>query len=483
MSAGIDNPHNLSQFGVPMQLPRLSICLCLALTAALVSLGAAEQLRLNYEDLAQRLCDLERLALLPPAGERGEEATSYSRLSRYEESTDRYTDWFHNSYGGGIGDGTGVVSIDAAAREVVMADLKGPGVIWRIWSAAPSDNRVRFYIDNAVEPALDIPFSDIFSGKKPPFSFSELVYEAGRGKSCYVPIPFQRSCRIVTNTSGFGRYFHFGYTRFPPGTELPSFRLPFEKSQMAALARVNKILARRGQSPYPAAKNAVDESNRVVVKPNAPATVFDFTGSGAITELRVKLDGGISEDRDLLRKLTLSIYWDGEEKPSVWAPLGDFFGSAPGTNPYRTLPLGVTDDGFYSFWFMPYSSRARICIGNDGAPRCRNDGLREPPSADQAGRAIRPFSRQMASRRFSARTSGPPAHRLDHAADSRRRTLLRRDVARVEPGGRMVGRGGREILRRWRKIPVVVRHRLGRLFRLCLEGSQSVRSGIPRPDV
>ena len=58
----------------------------------------------------------------------------------------------------------------------------------------------------------------------------------------------------------------------------------------------------------------------------------------------------------MLRELTLSITWDDDAVPSVWAPLGDFFGTAPGVNYYRSLPLGMTDGGFYSHWFMPFAS-------------------------------------------------------------------------------------------------------------------------------
>jgi hypothetical protein len=68
----------------------------------------------------------------------------------------------------------------------------------------------------------------------------------------------------------------------------------------------------------------------------------------------------------VLRELTLSITWDGDAAPSVWSPLGDFFGTAPGVNHYRSLPLGVTDGGLYSHWFMPFAERAQIEITNDG---------------------------------------------------------------------------------------------------------------------
>jgi hypothetical protein len=68
----------------------------------------------------------------------------------------------------------------------------------------------------------------------------------------------------------------------------------------------------------------------------------------------------------VLRELALSISWDGEEVPSVWTPLGDFFGTAPGINRFRSLPLGMTEDGFYAYGYMPFATEARVTLANDG---------------------------------------------------------------------------------------------------------------------
>jgi hypothetical protein len=68
---------------------------------------------------------------------------------------------------------------------------------------------------------------------------------------------------------------------------------------------------------------------------------------------------------DILRELTIAIIWDDDEAPAVWAPLGDFFGTAAGENRYRSLATGVVAEGYYSNWYMPFS-KARIVIANDG---------------------------------------------------------------------------------------------------------------------
>jgi hypothetical protein len=51
----------------------------------------------------------------------------------------------------------------------------------------------------------------------------------------------------------------------------------------------------------------------------------------------------------------------------VEAPLGDFFGAAPGVNPYAALPLGVEKDGtMYCHWVMPFEKTANISLQNLG---------------------------------------------------------------------------------------------------------------------
>jgi D-arabinan exo alpha-(1,3)/(1,5)-arabinofuranosidase (non-reducing end) len=81
---------------------------------------------------------------------------------------------------------------------------------------------------------------------------------------------------------------------------------------------------------------------------------------------------------DLLfpRKLVLRMYWDGQEHPSVEAPLGDFFGVGHGTlSHYVSLPFNIVSQidplrrrhraALNCFLPMPFSRGARITLTND----------------------------------------------------------------------------------------------------------------------
>src|SRR5579859_1078998 len=124
-------------------------------------LPAAEQ-RLSYVDLIHHLTELESLALLPVPGDRCAQWSSYDRKSRYDTATGKYINWDANGDGGGI--------IRKEDGKLVLAEMEGPGCIWRIWSATPKEGHVRIYLDGASEPAVDLPFSGYFDRKNAPFT-------------------------------------------------------------------------------------------------------------------------------------------------------------------------------------------------------------------------------------------------------------------------------------------------------------------------
>src|SRR5205823_4485900 len=86
---------------------------------------------LTYIDLVHRLTDLEYLATLPQPGEKCALFSSYDRKSRYDSATGKYMDWDANADGGGI--------IRKEGNKEVLAEMQGPGCIWRIWSATPQN--------------------------------------------------------------------------------------------------------------------------------------------------------------------------------------------------------------------------------------------------------------------------------------------------------------------------------------------------------
>ena len=334
-----------------------AVVVCILLGGSQLSPAVAGE-SLTYVDLINRLTDLEHLATLPAPGENCAQWSSYDRRSRYDPASGKYVAWSAN------GDGAGIIRKEG--DKLIFAEIEGPAVIWRIWSALANQGHVKIYLDGSQEPAVDLPFDGYFNCENEPFTRPALVHTTARGRNCYVPIPFQKSCKIV-GEGDWGRYYHFTYTTYPKGTVLPTFTRQLSAEEKAALDEANKILSKGGHGLRVRRRGQQKMTQPVRVPPGGTVTVLRLEGEWAITGIDVSMGLPNSpDDRDILRELTLHMYWDGESQPSVWVPLGDFFGTAPGVNKYESFPLGMTDTGFYCRWYMPVEKGAVIKVSNDG---------------------------------------------------------------------------------------------------------------------
>jgi hypothetical protein len=101
------------------------------------------------------------------------------------------------------------------------------------------------------------------------------------------------------------------------------------------------------------------------IKPGDTLTLVDAAGPGIITHLWITI---ASPEKFHLKKLVLRMYWDDEQTPSVEAPIGDFFGLGLGEYfRYESIPLAIGSDmALNSFFRMPFQSRARITVSNQG---------------------------------------------------------------------------------------------------------------------
>src|SRR6185503_9208392 len=88
----------------------------------------------------------------------------------------------------------------AAGETVVLADLRGPGVIRHVWMTyllAPPEVmralRLEVFYDGADEPSISVPCLDFFGlphGRPAPYASALTAAQQGRGFNSYVPLPF-----------------------------------------------------------------------------------------------------------------------------------------------------------------------------------------------------------------------------------------------------------------------------------------------------
>lgn len=328
----------------------LGLCLGVAAKAETV---------LTYPELVNRLTHLEYLAIPPVTGEKCMQFSSYDRASKYDSATDTYTGWDAN------GDWGGCVRMED--KQMVMAEMEGPGCIWRIWCPEAHRGNVKIYLDGNEEPAVDMPFIEYFDRTQAPFNYSELNHYTARGWNSYVPIPFQKSCKIVGDPD-WGSYYQFTYSTFPKDTKLPTFTRNLSETDLWALEEANCILkGTKKQNPW--ANEKIDGKVQLNMGKGDVLNVAELKGPEAITEIRAKFFSPADdtpEITNLLREMVLRITWDNQDIPAVEVPFGDFFGTAFGANPYKSLPSGYANEEWYSRWYMPFRENAKIEIINQG---------------------------------------------------------------------------------------------------------------------
>ncbi len=334
----------------------------------------AESQTLTYEDIISKIYDLPALANLPEKGEKGALFSSYDRRTKYDEKSDAYIDWNANI------DSVGLVRKEGEYS--VLADIKGPGVIWRMWAALVADGKIEIYLDGKL--VINLPWKDYFSGKIVPFNRKGLVYEVARGLNNYTPISFQKSCKIMTKakipgqgTNLWGQYYHFNYTVFPKDTKIQTFKMKLSSEENKALDKANEILTTHlGDNPLKY-KNFKEEVKTWIIQPGK-SQILKIDGKRAITALKIQIPKHKNYN-DLLRQLTISINWDNQKLPAVWSPLGDFFGTAPGINEYKSLVMGMTD----SRSLRPEASKGVRCQVSgrteNGGQRSEVRGQDSPP--------------------------------------------------------------------------------------------------------
>ena len=102
------------------------------------------------------------------------------------------------------------------------------------------------------------------------------------------------------------------------------------------------------------------------IGPGQSRDVFQSEGPGIITHIWFTI---ASQSQHHLKELVLRMYWEGNEKPSVETPVGDFFGLTLGD--YFLFQSALVNcssvKALNAYFAMPFRKSARISITNEGA--------------------------------------------------------------------------------------------------------------------
>ena len=351
---------------------RLGWTYLLSLTWSLGLLAApqAERAAITTGSLFEEMIDMVRLARFPRPAFRTVQFSSYDHRSRLPGGPD----WFANSDGFGkepIPNFEKVLRAPDAngVGEYLIADVKGPGAIVRLWTAAISGS-VRVYIDGSDNALYDGSANDFFHRPYDHFPqileveldrFRRTIYQRD---ASYAPIPFAKNLRVVW--AGNVKQIHFYQLQvrlYDERASVVSFRPEDIHEYRESIDRVTRILAAPDNNLASQAQQPIAFEARL--NPSEKGTLVRLDGPSAVEKLSLQVS---ARDMDkALRQTLLTITFDDYPWGQVQSPVGDFFGAAPGINPYRSLPFSVHSDGTMVCRFvMPFARSCKIEMQNFG---------------------------------------------------------------------------------------------------------------------
>ena len=259
----------------------------------------------------------------------------------------------------------------------VLAEMDGPGCVVRIWSADPDDaGKIRIYLDEAKEPIIEAPLTDLLGGKwktndrrqkLDAFPRPDRLRTVARLQPVF-PHRLRQTLQDHHRQTG-----HLLPRRLPDLPEGDGGGDIHPGSPARTSLNWNPRIDFHGPPNLKAATppgGGMYESPVLTVAPGSYKELFHREGDRPqrINSLQIKLPG--AADAEVLRGLVLIAKFDGAKEPQIWCPLGDFFGSAPGVNPYQSMPFAVSreKDGvtLSCSWCMPFQKSAFFEIHNFG---------------------------------------------------------------------------------------------------------------------
>ena len=359
-----------------MQLRRYFSLILVVTLSIFINSSSAANYDITTETLLNEMVDMNHLADFPQHSYRSIQYSSYDRRSQLPGTKS----WFDNSDGFG---GEPIPNFEKVLSppdskgigRYLICDVEGPGAVVRIWTPALSEN-IEIYLDDMDKPLYAGSAKDFF--KKP---YETLIIDSGlkdeifkdtyqQRDAWYFPFAFAQRFKIVW--VGKLENIHFYQIQcklYEKNTKVKSFTTNDFKEYAETIERTAKIL-KDPDSNYKFKSNKDIKTISETIKAGEKKTLFDLQGPAAIEMFEVKITA--ENMNNALRQNLLYIMFDDNFLGDIQCPIGDFFGAAPGINPYQSLPFTVKPDGTMTCRFvMPFKKQCQIFLENKSSDTIR----------------------------------------------------------------------------------------------------------------
>lgn len=341
--------------------------------------GSSSKKTVTTETLFEEMIDMVNLTYFPSPSYRTVQYSSFDRRCNLPGGPD----WFANSDGFGGEPTPNFEEVlkepdDEGNGEYLIADVKGPGAIVRLWTASIT-GKIQLYIDKLGTPLYEGPADNFFRRAYDSFpgkemlnaqDFDSTVYQRD---ACYAPICFSKRMRLVwIGNLQTIHFYQMGVRLYDRGTKVISFSPEDLVTYRDTINRVTRALSDPDEYLELHSKESAIPF-RFTLNPSMQIEILSLKGSRAIETFTIQVNAKNMDKA--LRQTLLNILCDDHPWGQIQSPIGDFFGAAPGINPYQSLPFTVRPDGTMICRFvMPFRKSCKIMIENRGDQPVRVEG-------------------------------------------------------------------------------------------------------------
>ncbi|MDA1114703.1 MAG: DUF2961 domain-containing protein [Planctomycetota bacterium] len=241
------------------------------------------------------------------------------------------------------------------AGSTITLNWEGPSVISRLWMSATLGT-VDFYVDGSEQPTLTWDFAKFAENGIPSYLPSPLGMVLGSSWDSHLPLPFNKSMEVrYTAPESLGVRLQVDCTNLGVGVSFPSVSQELLDTHLGEIKRTAEILT---DGVKPETNNNKDPFMVGLSRYIEPtdADLMDIgeyrwtlLGKGMVRwmELTFIHQTPPAEVDEMLRSLEFSIEHNFDSLAQrggdtvFRVPLGDFFGSGPGANPFYSYPVGL----------------------------------------------------------------------------------------------------------------------------------------------
>ena len=248
----------------------------------------------------------------------------------------------------------------------ILLDKDGPGCIHRIFTGSPTSRHMipgyRYLLTETMNRFSMCSYATFLIRSEVRFPIPWLqIKHIPVYYSQYPMKNISKYSYIIRLSENWGNYWQVAYTTYPENIKVKSITYPFSEAEKGEIQKVINAWL-EAERNLPAMPEKWPFKQKMTIKAGEKGEI-SLNGTGIIKQLYIT---AIPNKSEAWRNTRFIVYWDANEVKSIDVPLGYFFGNADYASmfQYNSMLTGITADGAYSLFPMPYEKGAKMVFFN-----------------------------------------------------------------------------------------------------------------------